>query len=64
MQCGVRISVLSVTLTNAIYGGAHRNATTVARVSDHELDAERKGEIMTVEWRTIRFREHQQREAD
>ena len=43
MQCGVRISVLSVTLTNAIYGGAHRNATTVARVS--ELDAERKGEI-------------------
>lgn len=43
MQSGVGISVLSVMLMNAIYGSVHRNATTVACVSDHESDAEKKG---------------------
>ena len=37
---------MSVTLRNAIYSGARRNATTVTHVDDHEvemkLDAERR----------------------
>ena len=41
-----QILVLSVTLRNAIYSGACRNATTVAHEDDHELemklDAERR----------------------
>ena len=43
---------MSVTLRNAIYSGAHRNATTVTHVDDHEvemkLDAERRRLTSTV----------------
>ena len=35
-----QISVLSVTLGNAIYSGARRNATAVAHVDDHKLEKE------------------------
>ena len=36
MMCGVQISLLSVTLKNAVYSSAHRNETTVVHMHDHE----------------------------
>ena len=40
MQCGVQISVLSVTLRNAIYSSMHRNATKVVCICDHKVEME------------------------
>ena len=37
MQCRVRISVLSVTLRNAIYSSTCRKATTIVCVGDHKV---------------------------
>ena len=40
MQCGVRISVLSVMLRNAIYSSMHRNETIAARMHNHDVEME------------------------
>ena len=37
-MCGVQISLLSVTLKNAVYSSACRNGTTVVHVHDHEVE--------------------------
>ena len=44
VQCGVRISILFVTLGNAIYSGWCRNATKVTHVHDHEVEMESNAE--------------------
>ena len=46
IQCGVRISVLSEMLRNAIYSGARRNATRVMCVRDHKVKIESDAERM------------------
>ena len=40
----VKNVVLSVMLRNALYSGAHRNATTVAHLHDYEVEMESEEE--------------------